>query len=188
MPSFFVTARSHAPELRAQYSQPRVQPHTNHPTPPRKSISRGRNIPVFDLAHIKQMAPTTPLFEVRKELHDEFLRVGKRALKQQIKAEQRILTSLKKQKEKISFQIDERCVAPIVNHCLEGNGINKSLWSKSQDQLREIISTEALHKMEQQIDWLATRQMFFKEIEKSSDLLQAEALEVTHRFGSLMTK
>lgn len=188
MPHFHTTPKPIPSEHRTQPTQPSGHRYSDNRVHPIHSKIRDRSIPALNLAHIKQMSPNTPLSDVHKELQEDLVRLGKRALQQQIKAEHRALQSLRKQKERISFEIDEQCLAPVVKQCLDHGGISHSFWSKSQSRLKDIISPENLHQLEQQIDWLATRQSFFKEIDKSASLLHEKAQERAHSFGSCLTK
>ena len=126
-----------------------------------------KKVPPALNVRVGQMAPTTKPESIKLELEIELQQNGPETLHKRMHAEELILEQLLATRSEVRQRIRSECLAPTTSRFIDGYSVSGLFWKTKQDALHQIISPNNYQKIEENIDWLMTRQKFFEQIKKS---------------------
>ncbi|KTD33951.1 hypothetical protein Lmor_1933 [Legionella moravica] len=115
--------------------------------------------------HIGRMAAETTEDIIRKELEDEIKKAGWQSIRDRIQAEELVLVDLSYEKHQLQLAMETSCLNPSIERARQGFAVRGLFWEEMQKNLNHIAPLENIQVLEEQIDWLNTRQKIFEEIQ-----------------------
>lgn len=119
---------------------------------------------------IGRMAAETTEDIVRKEFVDEVKKEGWHSIRDRIHLEESLLEELTIEKRQLQQVVDTRCLTPAISRARQGFAVRGMFWEDTQKKLKQIAPSETLKILDEQIDWLHTRQKIFEEINAHTSL------------------
>ena len=125
--------------------------------------SMSYNLEQLDV-RVGRMAAETTEDIVRKEFVDEVKKEGWHNIIDRIQVEESVLEELTIEKRHLQQAMEKSCLNPAIARARQGFAVKGMFWENTQRNLNHVVPSETLKILDEQIDWLHTRQKIFEEI------------------------
>ncbi|KTD52964.1 hypothetical protein [Legionella quateirensis] len=113
---------------------------------------------------VGRMAAETTEDIIRKEFENELKKEGWHSIRERIQVEELVLDELTNEKHQLQQAVERSCLTPAIERARQGYSVRGVFWEEMQKNRKHVAPSETLKVLDEQIDWLNTRQKIFEEI------------------------